>query len=340
MRKNRIGQYFPLLDLIRVAALIGVMICHSILLAPFSFNAAIILREIGFVAVESFFVLSGFLVVVRAIQFEGNFISFLKKSWAFLFLPLWIAVLLYSLFWIYQDYSFPANYPFYFLALPNIALPIDRFMIFTWPLSIIFWSYLLHYLIAILVRKNLRLIAILICVVFILVGILIRIILLPDFIPNWAQNIHEVMIYRLDAVFYGALLAIIYHTRKNIFENKYFRILSFWLAIFLFALAIFLIGQDLTFKPQIINLVLILFPLAYCFLVAAWVARKKEIFVGNLIKYIAQNSYFIYLIHMLVFYSLMEFFANSYLLLASGLIISTTLGSIFGNIFYLCKNKS
>lgn len=126
------------LDLMRAAAMISVVIAHS------GVDRILGLRH-GIIAVESFFVMSGFLIgemLIRDFKDGFNFKDlryFWIKRW-FRTLPLYYAVLI--LRYIIIDDSIGANIIYYFLFLQNNFYGIS-FLPVSWTLVLEEWFYIL-----------------------------------------------------------------------------------------------------------------------------------------------------------------------------------------------------
>lgn len=132
--KNRIYG----LDLMRAVAMICVLLSHS------GFRLLFGMRY-GIVAVESFFVVSGFLIggiLIRDFKEEVNFTnvtSFWKKRW-FRTLPLYYSVLIIK--FVFIDHSIGYNILYYFTFLQSNFYGIDYLNV-SWTLVVEEWFYLL-----------------------------------------------------------------------------------------------------------------------------------------------------------------------------------------------------
>jgi peptidoglycan/LPS O-acetylase OafA/YrhL len=56
------GKRYIGLDLMRTAAVLFVLVCHSLIFLPFQKGKDFLFLYLGFIGVEIFFVLSGFLI--------------------------------------------------------------------------------------------------------------------------------------------------------------------------------------------------------------------------------------------------------------------------------------
>lgn len=140
------------LDLMRALAMVSVILAHS------GFDRLFGVRH-GIIAVESFFVMSGFLIgemLIRDFRDGFNFgdlKTFWVKRW-FRTLPLYYCVLLLK--FIFIDHSISWNIGYYFLFLQNNIYGIN-FLPVSWTLVLEEWFYLLMpVLIFILFRKGIN----------------------------------------------------------------------------------------------------------------------------------------------------------------------------------------
>ena len=223
------------LDLIRAVAILLVMISHStILLAPESDSTSIaIVQFFGAVGVDLFFVLSGYLIGgILLMQLENdqtNFrhlLHFWRRRW-FRTLPNYFLILLVNsiLFFTLFDESIP-NLGAYPLFLQNFASPHPNFFTEAWSLSIeeysyIFGPFLLYVLLFFFGKSQRKKLFLLSSLVMILAGLAFRFHFHFETITEdngqWSQSVRKVVIYRLDAIYYGFLA---------VYVSYYFR--GFW----------------------------------------------------------------------------------------------------------------
>lgn len=143
--KNRVYG----LDLMRAIAMICVILTHS------GFRTIFGMRY-GIVAVESFFVVSGFLIggiLIRDFKDEVNYTNitnFWKKRW-FRTLPLYYTVLLLK--FIFVDHSIGFNILYYFSFLQSNFYGI-QFLPVSWTLVVEEWFYLLMPLFFVIFFRN------------------------------------------------------------------------------------------------------------------------------------------------------------------------------------------
>jgi peptidoglycan/LPS O-acetylase OafA/YrhL len=127
------------LDVMRAAAMICVILTHSGIRTIYD-------MRYGIVAVESFFVVSGFLIgaiLIRDFKDGVNFSTvsyFWKKRW-FRTLPLYYAVLLIKFIFIDQTPGW--NILYYFVFLQSNIYGID-FLPVSWTLVVEEWFYFIN----------------------------------------------------------------------------------------------------------------------------------------------------------------------------------------------------
>lgn len=222
------GRVFGL-DIIRAVAILLVLISHSRRFLVSVFGKYTELFSFGgYVGVELFFVLSGFLIggiLIKTLDHNGGKVTFknVKDFWVrrwFRTLPNYYLVLLINIIALsFISHHIVFNYK-YFFFLQNFLTPISDNLNYgqSWSLTIEEWFYLLTPVILYLLirtKKGKRQKAI-------LFGILLIIILIPilkiayyyavDIFLNKAEKItftfyRSVVILRLDSLLYGVLIA-------------------------------------------------------------------------------------------------------------------------------------
>jgi len=221
----------PGLDLVRSAAILGVVVSHY---WPFyeRFSAAAPLKFLGTIGVELFFVLSGFLVggiLLRQAadlgdgKFGGfrfaNSPSFWVRRW-FRTLPNY--VLFFLLFLLYDQPWVSGHWrawglSFFFLQNLFTDLSQGTFGI-AWSLCVEEWLYLLLPLAlaaCTLRTKDSNRAALYSALILIVVPTVLRCFTAGK---PWDLGIRHIVIYRLDAIAYGVLLAYLARYRRPVFD--------------------------------------------------------------------------------------------------------------------------
>ncbi|UZS00132.1 acyltransferase family protein [Chondrinema litorale] len=305
------------LDIIRAIAIVLVLLAHSIfLLYPLSGILKYkLLHLFGFPAVELFFVLSGFLIgriLIKKYVTKTNFDFFdIKDFWIrrwFRTLPNYYLVLIfnYLLFYFINRNIYP-NWKYIFF-IQNFATPHPFFFGEAWSLAIEEWFYILIPLMLIFFDKfllkllyfNKRKVILLFIVIFILAGTCLRIHFVfhnETFI--WDENIRKVVIYRLDTIMYGVLLAYFHQFHNHVLEVNRKKLFIIGTILILYSMII-LYSIIKSENPNIFNSIFIfsIFNIGTALIIPyiAKIKTSKSIWT-YLITHISIISYSIYLIH-------------------------------------------
>lgn len=212
------------LDLLRATAILMVLCSHCLwIFPPSNSNVAQLCKLFGFLGVEIFFVLSGFLIgrilyrdfVETPFSFKTVF-SFLKRRW-FRTLPNYYLVLLLNIIIaFYIGYSVESLWE-YFLFLHNFQKPLQLFFNESWTLSVEEWTYFLVPLTLLIsakifkqYRKHLFLGTIVFMIlIFLLSKVYYDFIIIKSSLAQWNSSLKSVVIYRIDSILYGMLAAFI-----------------------------------------------------------------------------------------------------------------------------------
>jgi peptidoglycan/LPS O-acetylase OafA/YrhL len=217
------------LDIVRAVAILLVLFSHSRgYLKPVIGEAAELFSFGGYLGVELFFVLSGFLIggiLIKILDHDGGRVTFknVKDFWVrrwFRTLPNYFLVLLVNIIALsIISQHIVINYK-YFFFLQNLLTPISDNLNYgqSWSLTIEEWFYLLTPIILYLLirinkieRKKAILWGILIIIIFIPI-LKIGYYYTVDFFLHKAEKItfvfyRSVVILRLDSLLYGVLIA-------------------------------------------------------------------------------------------------------------------------------------
>lgn len=232
------------LDLLRAIAISLVVFSHCSWFFP-SLNgpAFTLFNFAGLFGVEIFFVLSGFLIgriLYRIFVLEDFSFKILMKFWKRRWLrtlPNYYLILIINVLLaiiIYDD--LPNDIWKFFLFLQNFGSAQSPFFYESWSLSIEEFAYIIGpvlFLFSSIVfrkvnRKRLFLL-ILIMVVFLFLGSKLQYHLLQtdDSMLTWTTNLKSVVIYRIDAIYYGMIVSYFYMNNIELW-NKY----KLWTLIF------------------------------------------------------------------------------------------------------------
>ena len=221
MSKRRIG-----LDYVRAAAILSVLVCHTLEL--FYDVRPSISFPLGVLGVEIFFVLSGYLIggiFLKSVDANHGVISprligsFWVRRWMRT-VPNYLLFLV--IFYLVLPPRHPTNLARYLTFTQNLAWKVPSFFSLSWSLSIEEWFYLLFpvlVLLGFLVRRQVKSSMLAATLLMTAVPLLLRLFLAMG--HDWDEGVRKVVIFRLDSLMWGVLLAAIERYRP-----AYFRLLQ------------------------------------------------------------------------------------------------------------------
>ena len=330
------------LDLMRAMAIIMVLCSHILWI----YNPADgIIRQLfalfGFLGVEFFFVLSGFLIgrILYRIYIKEDFtvknaIGFLKRRW-FRTLPNYFLVLIINIIITFSlGYSIP-KLSSYFVFLQNGLSKMPTFFPESWSLSVEEWAYivmpltLLSFSIFFKPKNKKRFfiaITILLIALFVCFKLMYNSQTPATNLDEWNASLKSVMIYRLDAIFMGVLCAW-----TSINYQKYWVRFKFGSAFFGIMIMMFMyFGMGfLQILPESYPLVwnVIYLPLA-SLSIAFFVPFFSQLetsytIIKKPIEFISKISYSVYLLHYSIILQLLMLFVDREATTLSGLHLIT-----------------
>lgn len=315
----------------RAAAILFVVCSHALWVFPSAEGAfTSLLRLAGVMGVEIFFVLSGFLIgrilfrIFTNEQFTtSHLIYFLIRRW-FRTLPnYYLALLLNIGVVIYLGRDLPDTLPLYFGFLQNFNFGMNIFFTESWSLPIEEFAYvigpLLFYLALLpnwrVSRKKLFFIVTLLIILFFIVT---KIFYSQETGPNsleyWNINLKAVVLYRIDAIYYGVMAAYI----SLVFEHhwKKYTTFCFFFGITLFVAIHWLIashGMDTYEQPFFFNVLYL--PLCSLSIACSlpFFSRLKRASPVLLrpVTFISLVSYSMYLLHYSIILQLLNYFVDT-----------------------------
>jgi peptidoglycan/LPS O-acetylase OafA/YrhL len=211
------------LDLVRAIAILSVLLSHGRSLLP-DFAGKRFMSIGGFLGVELFFVLSGYLIgrILITVVSEPDFrvaslTRFLSRRWLRT-LPLYVVFLCINVALSPQLFQWK-----YLLFLQNLATPCPSFMPESWSLAVEEWFYIIAPIgIGSLLLARVRpAIAIAVSLAFILALPLAgRLIVFgADPFVSWDAGIRKIVFLRLDAIAYGFCFAYIKRRFGDVFDK-------------------------------------------------------------------------------------------------------------------------
>ncbi|RXJ45439.1 acyltransferase family protein [Gelidibacter gilvus] len=318
------------LDLVRAIAITLVVASHStFLFTRHTDNVVVILmRTMGAVGVDLFFVLSGFLIggiLLKQIDKKhtkfADLLTFWKRRW-WRTLPNYFLMLLIniSIFYVFSK-DLPETIGSFFIFLQNFSTAQAGFFTESWSLSIEEYAYLvLPFFIfcGFLVFKN-RDYSVFIwaTLIIIFIGFLLKLhfYLNADALirKSWSSMFRKVVIYRLDSIYVGFVLVYLMRHLPTFFQRFKNGLLFLGASIFV---GMHLLIYILKVQPEthlyfyvFLYLPLISISCALSFPYA--VGMKRNATFGGLVYFVSTRSYAIYLINfsaiLLCFYYLVDF---------------------------------
>ena len=314
------------LDLMRAAAIAMVLLAHGLWLFPESDGPIIqLLNLAGFLGVEMFFVLSGFLIgkILMRAFFQSDYggkqvLQFLKRRW-FRTLPNYYLILLVNIgIAAFIGYRIDEVWR-YFFFLQNFAWPLMPFFPESWSLSVEETAYLVLPLVLLLMSRlpSERKSAGFLGLILLLLGIGIaakygyHLHHGATSMAVWNLSLKSVVVFRLDAIFTGVLFAWIAAHYPRAWQA--FRVPAAVLA--LTAILFFAVGPGFfgllidryPFFWNVLYLPLASFSFAmFLPLLSQW--KQCPGAVGRAVTFIAMISYAMYLLHYSVVLQLLKYF--------------------------------
>jgi peptidoglycan/LPS O-acetylase OafA/YrhL len=315
------------LDLMRATAILMVVFGHCLWIFPEG-NSGIhqLFQLFGFLGVEVFFVLSGFLIgnIFYNIYLKDHFaindvFKFLKRRWLRT-LPNYYLVLLINLS-IVSCFGFQVIDGWkYFFFLQNFSSPLSFFFPESWSLSVEEFAYLVLPLFLLFVSFSFKKVAKKYTyIISVLILVLILVYAKVNYSLNtmetdmnyWNKTLKAVVIYRLDSIFIGVIASWISVNYLNYWTKYSWIILSIGVLIGLFlffGLGYFnLYIEQSPFFWNVVYLPLLSIAIA-CFLpfLSNW--KEEKSFFNRPITFISKISYSVYLLHYSVILYLMKYF--------------------------------
>jgi peptidoglycan/LPS O-acetylase OafA/YrhL len=311
----RAGRRNEWLDLCRAFAISLVLLGHGRLFVRDALPWADYLRFGGFIGVELFFVLSGFLIggiLVRlAKQGGAHWLGgFYARRW-FRTLPNYYLFLLVNLLLVWAGFYAGDLGEFwkYLIFVQNLASPVPRFFSESWSLAQEEVFYLLFPAAFLMVSRLFRwphLRSIAVVALAVIVASLVARVLAAGAITDWDGGIRRVVLLRLDSLMFGVLLAWIAAQRPAWLRRR--GVVAAALASFVACVlyAGFVKDMNHSFFAKTIY-----FDLTSIGCAGVLLAGIERAFPPWLVRpgaYLARISYSVYLAHIPVMFTLVHFF--------------------------------
>ena len=306
------------LDLVRAAAIAAVLLAHMWNLTVTWWPATWVLRVGGFVGVETFFALSGFLVggiLYRSLV--GGTLS-LGRFWRRRWLrtsPAYVVFLTLNLLFARRFYGVTMSWPelgTYLLYVQNLGWQHPSLFPEAWSLAVEEWFYLVAPLLLLGFARLLpnR------CAYMAMAGLLValplvyRLAFVAVTDPSWDDGVRKIVLLRLDAIGVGVLVAGLYE--HGFFACRRVRNVSAAIGAVLFMLSVVSYwitapeaGFDISYAAR--TWLLFVCPLGAA-LTLPLLARVEHLpgrVVSSLVRWLAVISYSAYLCNLLILQVLM-----------------------------------
>jgi len=301
------------LDVIRFTAIILVFFSHTIYLIPVHQSVKeFAFHYFGFLGVELFFVLSGFLIGTILIKIIENskvitprlIFVFWVKRWLRT-LPVYYLILILNWFVVLQLSSPIFNY---FVFTQNLTSPHPSFFGEVWSLSIEEWFYLLFpiilafqvYIFHNFLKFEKKIVFMFSFLLLVVLGPIFRSFEVVFSFIEWDSSLRKIVIFRIDSIIYGVLVAYLHFYFKSII----FRIKNWCFLIGVIGI----VFQTFLFKFHVLEfsnsfysrvLFFPLFSIFICFIIPFmyYYKSKKNFKINVWVTRISLWSYSIYLIH-------------------------------------------
>jgi len=329
MTSSTISQRVFGLDLMRAMA-ISMVLCSHILWI-YNPNDGFIRKLFalfGFLGVEFFFILSGFLIgkILYRIFIKEDFtlqnaLGFLKRRW-YRTLPNYFLVLLINIIITTSlNYTIP-KLELYFIFLQNGFSKMPTFFPESWSLSVEEWAYIVLPMSLLLFslffkpknkNKFFLIVTLLLLLLFVFFKFLYQTKTQTTTLDEWNVSVKAVMIYRLDAIFMGVLCAWISINFQQYWAKYKFH--SFLIGVLIMFFMYFGMGF-LRILPETYPLVwnvlyLPLASLSIAFFMPFFSQFDISITIlKKPIEFISKISYSIYLIHYSIILQLIMLFVD------------------------------
>jgi peptidoglycan/LPS O-acetylase OafA/YrhL len=313
------------LDLMRAVAILLVLVGHCSWIFPESDSAfSALLALSGFMGVEIFFVLSGFLIgrIIYRQFTTGDFglsavMYFLRRRWFRTFPNYFLILVVNVILWMFLGFEMQDLWQ-YFFFVQNFASPMLPFFTESWSLSVEEFAYVIlpfGLLLAVMLFKpknkagQFLTVTLLLIVIFIITKIIYNSNTSNNTIEEWNLAVKSVVIYRLDSIFIGVLAGWIYANYHNFWK----RTKMIWMVFGLLMLAFFTFGVgffQLLIDPypffwNVVYLTMASVSVAFFLpVLSEWKSEKS--FLYRPITFISLISYSIYLLHYGIVLQLMK----------------------------------
>lgn len=305
LNSNTVRRHYPGLDILRGIAIIMVLFYHNFSVVP--------LADFGFLGVDLFFILSGFLIT-DILLFEKNKENFVRNFYVrrilrifpVYYLTLFFLIYFYPFFFntVYDTQYYRHNQYWFYLFFQNwlfIAKPMEKTFLLNhfWSLAIEEQFYLLWPAVILLFRKKQQLLGA--TLILFVLGFTGRLLLLLLYSSNNYQTLFTFC--RFDGILIGCALAVFnfggYSLNKKIIAGI---IIFLFFVNLLFLSVTILTGNPKPYFPYCgFTTFSVLFGvITFCFISKKNNGGKTSV-TGNFFRFFGKISYSLYVYHWPVF---------------------------------------
>ena len=328
-RKQISAKRFFGLDFLRALSISLLLFSHS----SWIYNSSGILGKMqdasGFLGVELFIVLSGFLIggiLYKQFLHENYTLKdaglFVTRRLMRVLPSYYLVILIITIIYLLFGFSISEvwKYP---LMIQNFSSPIPAFFPESWSLPVKEMGYIFMVIMLLVVSKTLIKASKQVLFLTVVIGLIAFTFLLKLYydihssnlqLRIWSFTFRSVVIYRIDSVFIGVLFGYFYHDYKEFIMSKRKQFLSIGILLFLFLfLCIVVFKLRLTNASWFWNILCLpLVSIAICLFIPFllnWKSTSQAI--GNGIAFICNIAYSIYLLHYSVVLFLLKYFIDT-----------------------------
>ena len=328
-RKQISAKRFFGLDFLRALSISLLLFSHS----SWIYNSSGILGKMqdasGFLGVELFIVLSGFLIggiLYKQFLHENYTLKdaglFVTRRLMRVLPSYYLVILIITIIYLLFGFSVSEvwKYP---LMIQNFSSPIPAFFPESWSLPVKEMGYIFVVILLLVVSKTFIKASKQVLFLTVVIGLIAFTFLLKLYydihsanlqLRIWSFTVRSVVIYRIDSVFIGVLFGYFYHDYKEFIMSKRKQFLSIGILLFLFLfLCIVVFKLRLTNASWFWNILCLpLVSTAICLFIPFllnWKSPSQAI--GNGITFICNIAYSIYLLHYSVVLFLLKYFIDT-----------------------------
>ncbi|MEO8405402.1 MAG: acyltransferase [Chitinophagaceae bacterium] len=305
-------------DILRCMAIVFVLLSHSLFLLPFTAITKEYLHVYtGFIGVEIFFILSGYLVgkiFLQTLQKHSFSFATVKQFWIrrwFRTLPVYyLGLVLYAILYYLANHRFYFSTPesfLYLVFLQNFVSPHPDFFVQAWTLSVEEWFYLLLPGWAFVgcwffKKQNKAMLSAIIGVIILIT--LLRLVKVYNYDPDWSFGVRMLVPLRLDSLMTGVLAAYLHLHYEKRWQQYASQIFIAGILILICCSGWFLL--DITPNPvkagffsKILLFNFFSIGIACLMPYMSGIRKAGNLFIGKIVTHTSLISYSLYILHTL-----------------------------------------